>query len=316
MSSDARPYGGRIFTILFSLGIVLSGTGCAIYLNRLISNVEQGTVVALIQAATGINVILLINILVLSITLLVLTLFITTHRARRREKAFIEMKSDFIAIASHELRTPLASIRWSLAGLKASTGLSEEVRKVVDDIYLRTIGLIELTGTFLQSTAADHGAVQRRNDLFEIGQLVHESVQHLQASALMKKISIQLDPSLETRVSMRGDKQRLRLVFDNLISNAIKYSRENSIISLRFFDENARKIFTFTDQGMGIPATEIKDVFTGFRRASNAEHSGKEGTGFGLYMVKNIVEFHGGTITCSSTEGKGTTFTVTLPSGV
>ncbi len=305
----------RFLTTLSGFGLVAVGVGGILYVNRLFMKVDA-TLLARIHAELGFNSLLIIDILIGTLTLFSLILLITTTRARHRERAYIEMKSDFVAIASHELRTPLAAVRWSLAGLRSSTGLSEEARTVVDDIYLRIIGLIELTSTFLQSTAADHGVVQRRNDLFEIGQLVHESVMHLQASALMKKISIDVDPSLETRVSMRGDRQRLRLVFDNLISNAIKYSRENSTISVRFSDQNATKIFSITDQGMGIPKAEIADVFTGFRRASNAERSGKVGTGFGLYMVKNIVEFHGGTITCDSIEGHGTTFTVTLPSGV
>lgn len=233
------------------------------------------------------------------------------------EQDLIAMKSDFISVASHEIRSPLGAVRWMLAELRADASLSPPARETVNEVYKRVCSLIELTGTFLQATSVDHG-VMRPTDLqiIDIGPVVREAIARAQGIALPKRISVRTNVVIENKILMRADGERLKLVFDNLLSNAIKYSPDGALVSLSFEDRGSKKLFTVHDQGIGIPQEDLKDVFKGFHRAKNAKRPGTPGSGFGLYMVKKIVEFHRGTITVQSKINEGTTFFVTLPAGV
>jgi signal transduction histidine kinase len=224
------------------------------------------------------------------------------------------MRGDFVAIASHELRSPLTAIRWSLSELRSRPTLSPDAREIVNDLYNRICGLIDRTSTFLQTASADHGVMDRKSfKVFNVAQVVKESVAHVQAIGRVKNVSVHSDASLELPMSMNGDPSRLRLVFDNLLSNAVKYSPNNTAVTVWCTESRRSKTIYIKDQGIGIPASELKEVFKGFHRASNAQRSGAIGSGFGLYMAKKIVEFHGGSVACQSEVGKGTTFAVTLP---
>jgi anti-sigma regulatory factor (Ser/Thr protein kinase)/CheY-like chemotaxis protein len=112
---------------------------------------------------------------------------------------------------------------------------------------------------------------------------------------------------------VRADARRLRQVLHNLIENAVKYSPEDARVDVNIHGTGDRLQISVTDRGIGIPKDELGQVFGRFSRASNARQLGIAGTGFGLYLARQIVDLHGGTLTVSSTEGQGSTFTVDLP---
>ena len=108
-----------------------------------------------------------------------------------------------------------------------------------------------------------------------------------------------------------GDEAFLRHILTNLLTNAVKYSPEGSSVELTLEEHGDNAIFRVKDSGIGIPLADQKQLFTAFHRGRNATHL--PGSGLGLVIVKRCVELHGGHITCESTEGMGTTFTVSLP---
>jgi signal transduction histidine kinase len=255
-------------------------------------------------------------LLTLAILILGLVAIVLHHKIHRQEKEFEQMRADFVAIASHELRSPLTAVRWSLAELRTRPTLSPDAREIVNDLYERTCALIARTSTFLQTAAADKGVMDKSSfSICNVAQIMKESIANAQAIGRVKGVSVHEDGSLEIGISIKADASRLRLVFDNLLSNAVKYSPQGTAVTVSCDQKGGTKIFRIRDQGIGIPASELAQVFKGFHRASNAKRSGAIGSGFGLYMAKKIVEFHGGSLTCESEVGKGTTFIVTLPSG-
>jgi signal transduction histidine kinase len=120
------------------------------------------------------------------------------------------------------------------------------------------------------------------------------------------KLSVPADPVI---VSL--DPARFNHVLDNLLMNALKYSQDDILVRVTRGDSNATIVIS--DRGIGIPASELGTIFSRFGRASNARRKGISGSGVGLYVSRKIVETHGGSIAVQSSEGQGSTFTVTLP---
>ena len=255
--------------------------------------------------------------LLVATTLSTLILLALLYREREREDEFLAMKSDFVAASAHELRSPLTSIRWTLSSLQRDPTLSPAAHATVNQLYERVRSLIDLTNTFLIATSTEHG-VMRPDDLrvVDIAPTLMKAIEHSAMLAHMKSITINPVIAADQKIIVRADAERLRLVFENLISNSIKYSPQGSTVTIGFVDEGPTRLFTFKDQGIGVPKQFQKAIFTGFQRAANAKKSGIHGSGFGLYMVKKIVDFHGGTVWCESETGKGSTFSVRIPSGV
>lgn len=239
------------------------------------------------------------------------------YREKQREDEFLAMKSDFVAASAHELRSPLTSIRWTLSSLQRDPTLSPTAHATVNQLYERVRSLIDLTNTFLIATSTEHG-VMRPDDLrvVDIAPTLMKAIEHSAMLAHMKNITLNPVIAPNQKIIVRADAERLRLVFENLISNSIKYSPQGSTVTIGFEDEGPTRLFTFKDQGIGVPKQFQKAIFTGFQRAANAKKSGIHGSGFGLYMVKKIVDFHGGQVWCESETGKGSTFSVRIPSGV
>ncbi|MBI5456463.1 sensor histidine kinase [Candidatus Kaiserbacteria bacterium] len=282
---------------------------------------ENGETIALLgidQDAKQHRISFLIQIGLLALaTIALLSLVSSQYVLNTKEKSLTDMKSDFVAVASHELRSPLTAIRWSLSGLRNDPAIAPNIRDIVNDLYRKVCALIDLTSTLLLTTSADHGVIRAAEfKVFNAAQTLSNAIAHAQSLALMKKIRITSDIDPAASISIKGDEERVRLIFDNVLSNALKYSPEGSTVSITHEDAGKIKRFTIKDQGIGIPKDELKNIFSGFHRASNAARSGAVGSGFGLYMAKKIASFHGGDITAESETGKGTAFTITLPTGV
>lgn len=232
----------------------------------------------------------------------------------KREQELSDMKTDFVAVASHELRSPLTAIRWDLSTLLKDPAIGADLRAMIDNLYQKVCALIELTNSFLLSTSVDHGVARAaQSAVIDITSLMREVVSQAENIARPKRIHIEYVAPANTQISVKGDRERLRLVFDNFLSNAVKYSPEGSVVSISYTHESKHHVFKIKDQGIGIPKEDLKKIFGGFHRASNARDAKVPGTGFGLYMVKKIVEAHDGKISCESEVNKGTTFTVILP---
>ena len=250
-------------------------------------------------------------------TLFVLLLLLTSFLLKKKEEEFLAFKSELVSIASHEIRSPLTGISWLAGGLlKAGENFSESQKNTIASVKRKSEELMITINDLLDSAGmerankklSDKKSISTKS-LFEgIGENFHLNLEE-------KKIKLTLDPSIAPNSSISGDPERLGRMFSNIISNAIKYSKEGGEIVVSQREEGDKIIFSVQDEGIGIPTKDGEKVFKGFFRSENAHQVTKNGTGLGLYYVRQIVELHKGKVWYESEEGKGTTFYIELPKG-
>jgi signal transduction histidine kinase len=243
---------------------------------------------------------------------LILIVVVGVYEWRRRHDAqAMRMRSELVSIASHELRSPLVGMRWAIEGLmKSVTNKAEEAKlKAIDDSLIH---LQAGTEDILQFTAVT-GTKKLNLAPVDMRALVQEILDTQHLVAQQKSVKLVIDDSWPKSVIMTCDADRMKRALHNLVSNAIKYTRSNTDVVLSYVKTEKHHQVSITDHGIGTPKAEQQRVFAGFYRASNAKASGEKGTGLGLYLTRTILAQHKGTIGFASEEGKGTTFTISLP---
>ncbi|MCA1645871.1 MAG: PAS domain S-box protein [Chloroflexi bacterium] len=216
------------------------------------------------------------------------------------------LQQEFLAMANHELRTPVAIIKLRAQVMKRGASYNEQA---VDAIVQQADQLGRLIDDMLTASQIEADRLDLRLAEMDLGAEAQAAAGHLEASGRRIRVDV---PS--TPVVVRADRQRLAQIFANLLTNAAKYSPEQSEISLRVFCRQHDVLISVADQGDGIPAGALPHLFERFYRvAGTAEHV--RGVGLGLYICRRIVEAHGGTISVESEPGQGSTFTVVLPRG-
>lgn len=228
--------------------------------------------------------------------------------ARKLEKVN-EMRKEFISNISHDIQSPLSNIKGYMKLLKTNQ-LSERDRQFIDVVDTEVNRLSNLTKQLLLLSSIDS-----KKDLLEIKPFdVSEQIKNLvkQYQWNLSEKGILMSYSLpETNVV--GDPSLLYSVWDNLLSNAMKYNVENGEIDITIVEEDSRFIISFKDTGCGMDEEVIDRIYDRFYRVDSSRTRSIEGTGLGLSIVKSIVEMHNGKIGVESRKGKGTTFTVILP---
>ena len=222
-----------------------------------------------------------------------------------------QLKSDFLATVSHELRTPLNSIIGFSDLLSSADEMKDKQRRYADNIQRSGKQLLDMINDILDLAKIESGKMEVRLSNFNIRTIVASQCDMARPLSERKNIDLEYEiaPSLPP---MNQDQGKIEQILNNLLSNAIKYSPVGSTIAFRARCDGDQVEFHVQDQGIGIPLAEREQLFEPFYRASNV---GKvPGTGLGLAIVKQAVELHGGTIAIQSEEGKGTTFSVSLPS--
>jgi PAS domain S-box-containing protein len=227
-----------------------------------------------------------------------------------REQAMSGMKSRFVSMASHEFRTPLTTIMSSLSLVETYSSPEQEDKrkKHTERIKSSVRNLTGILNDFLSLEKLEQGKVEivpEEIDLCEFANEIQEEVNGM----LKTHQRISLTCTGDKIVTI--DKKILKNVMLNLLSNAIKYSGENKEIRIVAEVTPEQIAFSVTDQGIGIPAEDQKNIFTTFYRAHNTNNI--QGTGLGLNIVKRYVELLNGTISFVSVPGEGTTFSVTIP---
>ncbi len=228
------------------------------------------------------------------------------------ENARLFQQSDFMAEMVHELRTPLASLRTSAVLLQRQE-LGESQREILDIMKNETERLIHMTSDFLDLARLESGRMRLDHDQFEVDKLITECVNVVLPQATDRGVTIKT--YLES-FTAEGDRGKIKQVLLNLLTNAVKYNRENGSIQVKLY-ESVRHDEPFieiavADSGSGIPKEDQKSMFQKFFRV--AETADKvQGTGLGLAIAKYIVEAHKGMIWLESEPGEGSTFFFTLP---
>lgn len=233
------------------------------------------------------------------------------QNALKKEQELNELKSRFVSMASHEFRTPLSAILTSaiLIGKQNEHGKEHKRKRYVDQIENNVNHLTTILNDFLSLGKLQEGKIKAVNDQFELIHfakiLINESKvnlkkgQHISFNTTLELLFVKLDAKL------------LRHVISNLLSNASKYAPENTIIKFKITESHNKVLIQITDQGIGIPEDEQKQLFDRFFRAKNAVNI--EGTGLGLNIAKHYIELMGGTIGFVSKLNKGATFWIEIP---
>lgn len=231
--------------------------------------------------------------------------------ALAKEKELNELKTKFLSLVSHEFKTPLSGILTSttLIGKYQKTEQQEKREKHLHTIKSKVKYLDNILTDFLSIERLDSGKVNYKFSTFPLSKVINEVV--YDANMLLKDGQTINYPVDIDEYSLEFDEKILELALTNLIRNAIKYSGEGTTIDLRAYPEKETFVFKVIDQGIGIPEKEQKFIFNRYFRAENALLD--QGTGIGLNIVKSHIENLGGSITFSSIENQGTTFTVTIP---
>ena len=227
------------------------------------------------------------------------------------ENARLFQQSDLIAEFVHELRTPLASLSTATYLLLRPEMSREQSDQIVNNIHNETLRLNSLASSFLDLARLESGRVQFRKTRFSSADLIYEVRDVMMSKAQETDIQIRVDVPTDMPL-LEADRDKIKQVLINLISNAIKYNRPNgSVILLGDFTEDEVSI-TVQDTGLGIPDDAIPHLFQKFYRVQ--EHEGKaSGTGLGLSICKKIVQGHAGRIEVKSKMGVGTSFNIFLP---
>ncbi|MFA6159723.1 MAG: HAMP domain-containing sensor histidine kinase [Parcubacteria group bacterium] len=257
------------------------------------------------------------SVLVISECLVVVVVFILEMLVTRFVEQITKlnrMKSEFVSIASHQLRTPLSAIKWEteLMLKKFKKGLNKKQVKNIENIYAINQRMIHLVNDLLDVARIDQNRLILKKQKFNLVEIVKEVVAETVPKAKPRNIEISIYAKKKLPFVL-GDAEKIRLVVDNLLDNAVKYTNSGGRIKIGIFKSNDSLIFEITDNGVGIPQEQVGRVFEKFFRSDNASRYQTDGTGLGLYIAKNIIEQLDGKIWFQSIENAGSVFSFSLP---
>lgn len=265
------------------------------------------------QYISDIAVYAMLPLLVTLITLLILA---AEGARRRRHVQALEQKAEFLSVASHQIRTPLTGIRWAVERILNSpkSTLDPKDRDVLSLVHDSSLGLLTRVNNLLDVAAVEQrGSIVLHKEPLHVRTLIEDIVSSLTLSAKRRDVSLIIDESVHTDLVIDGDRQTTYHIFFNLIGNAVKYTREHTEVRIAYGWTPEGHMFTVTDHGPGIAASEHEQIFEGYHRTKQAATSGESGSGLGLYLTKQLLTLTGGTIELVSVMGEGSVFSVTLP---
>lgn len=237
------------------------------------------------------------------------------ERRRALEEAE-RLKNEFFALVSHELRTPLTSVIGYLDIVceEDAGGLDDEQQRYLGVIRRNTERLLRLVDDLLFVAQVEAGTLALERGPVDLGVLVNASIEAARPQA--DNQGIRLSAEIAPLRMEAGDADRIGQLIDNLVSNALKFSKQGGAVTVRLRpSDEGRALIEVADTGIGISAEDQKHLFDRFYRADHATRNAIQGIGLGLAICEAIAEGHGGSIAVESKEGEGTTFRVELPLG-
>lgn len=226
-----------------------------------------------------------------------------------------QIRADFIAMIAHDLRSPLTSVMMtaSMLGEGVFGAVAENQKKWLAKIVTTCRTLADLVNDFVDLAKIETGHINLARERVDLAVLIQNSVESYAPLAQTKGIS--LTSRLEAGLSpIDADARRFGQVLDNLLTNALKFTREGGRVEIGACRANEREVSMWVkDDGIGIPPQEMELIFQKYRQATSGKKTASTGTGLGLAICKMIVEAHGGKISVESQEGKGSKFAVTMP---
>ncbi len=252
--------------------------------------------------------------------------FVAIERDITKEKEVDKAKTEFVSLASHQLRTPLSAINWYTEMLLSGDAgdLNEEQRNYLNEVYDGNKRMVDLVNDLLNVSRLDMGTFKIEPKPISVLDLLDSVLSEMKSLIIKKELVVNKSASKNIK-EFNADEKLLRMIYQNLISNALKYTPTKGEIDIKLENKKSGTkvdskiltedilLLTVSDSGMGIPKNQQDKIFSKLFRADNAKESETEGTGLGLYVIKSILEKTGGDIWFKSKEGKGTTFYVAMP---
>jgi PAS domain S-box-containing protein len=249
---------------------------------------------------------------------------ITAHKAlqreldlRRREAEEASVrKTRFLASVSHDIRTPVNAINLMAEVIRRSVdnpALVPQIPQMAQRLQANALALADLVTDVLDVARFDFGKVELQETEFSLGDLLTEECRHLLPLAQDKNLELLVEPP-ERPVWMRSDRVKLARVVGNLVSNAIKFTEAGHVRVSAALGPNREVVIRVADTGVGIAAEHLGHIFDEFAQLRNPERNRDKGSGLGLAICRRLVDVMGGTITVDSGLGRGSVFTVRLPS--
>lgn len=233
-----------------------------------------------------------------------------TRKQLRRAEAEKSRYQEAIQWAAHEMRTPLTAIQGSSEIMTRYSLPEAKSRQLSEMIHSESKRLARLIQTFLDVERLADGQMELKSEVFEASDIVDTCLKRVATLAERKEMRISLETPVEG--SLRGDRELMEYALYNLLTNAIKYSPAGTHVTVEAATRKDELRLAVRDQGMGMDAKELKQIFQKFYRTARAEASGETGSGIGLSIVQQIVAHHGGRMEVTSQPGKGSCFTMIL----
>ena len=232
------------------------------------------------------------------------------HMISRLEEA-IRGSKQFVADASHELRTPLTVMRGELEAMAQDAQLGVETREALGSVLEEVDRLAEIVEGLFALSRLDAGEAHAEWVRFDLAELAATTADQMSLLAEDKQVSVACDSA--SGVTVEGDRARLKQVVVNLLDNAIKYTPRGGRVSLTVRREGGYAVLDVTDNGIGIPADALGQVFKRFYRVDGSRSREGGGAGLGLSIVKSICVAHGAEVEVRSAPGAGSTFRIRQP---
>ena len=238
---------------------------------------------------------------------------VALRQARELEKEKKRVRFQFISVLAHELKAPLGAIEGYLYLLRDGIGTDDPAvhDKVVKRSLVRLSGMRKLIYDLLDLTRLESG--QKKRELSQVNVLAaaENSIEMMKTEADRHEITISLESSAPN-VMLTADSGELEIVFNNLISNAVKYNRDKGSVTVLVEDNSDNVRISVTDTGIGMTEEEVEKLFREFVRIKNAKTRSILGSGLGLSILRKIAGLYGGEVSVTSTSDVGSTFTVVL----
>jgi signal transduction histidine kinase len=251
-------------------------------------------------------------ILIISLILFILAVIITKSFEKLAEAN--RMKSEFISIASHQLRAPISNLSWTLEILMSGKfgKIEKEQVEYFKILKENSDRMKELVRDLLIVSRIESAKLSFKKEEFSLEELTKEIVKEFEPFAKALNCSIEISVQ-ENLPKIFGDRYQIRQAIENLLDNAIRYSKGEGKVKITLKKEKNFVHFEIEDNGVGIPKEDQKFIFQKFFRASNVLKYKTQGTGLGLFITKAIIERSGGKIGFKSQEGVGSVFWFKLP---
>jgi two-component system sensor histidine kinase VicK len=241
--------------------------------------------------------------------------FVKVVHDRTREVELYKSKSEFVTVAAHQLRTPLTAVHWIFEILNKSTGIVPADKEMVTSGLIASQKLLKIVNDLLDVAKIEEGRFGYTFENVNLIEFISGILENANVVAKQYSVNVYFDRGAESSLIVSIDPSKLGLALSNLIDNAIKYNVKNGSVTARVtrVPNQPYVQVDIEDTGVGIPPDAMQKLFTKFFRAENVMKFQTEGSGLGLYITKNIINRHGGNIWAESTIGRGTKFSITLP---